>query len=685
MVEIFPDIKRYWVYEKNEHEPEYYTISSGKKVFIKCPDCDRERKLAICDAVARNVKEQYYITSCLDCAKKRNLLVRRQKNNNIEKSCPDIHKYWDKKNEFQPEELTVHSLVKVYTHCPSCGELLYRRAANTFKEECGVWHVIKCQSCAVTEANARKALSKNGPVIDECPEIGEWWDYEKNTIELGVVTRGAHYEAYLKCPACHKGLKRDIHSFVAIHRNGRLLPVACPECGYSSKGDPEYNLVNVCPEIVRWWDYDKNAPFKPEQFTKGSQFMAYMKCPDCGRELYSGIHSLLHTEENGKVVVSHDGRCRKYKAMASENNLVRRYPKIIDWWDYDKNSPDLPEENTLYSSKRVYFKCPECGTETHRRITDAFLCEDDGIPTLFKCPYCDGIKPIRGVNSLAALYPEIAAQCISTEDADRIFPTASSRMEWKCPDCGGTWFDLVINRVNGNGCPYCEETKVLPGFNSLDVVKPELCAEWSPNNQHEASEFLPTSHYPALWHCPRCNGEYVFRIADREVDDDTCPYCRNKKVLPGFNSLDAVKPELVAEWSPNNQHEASEFLPTSHYPALWHCPRCNGEYVFRIADREVNDDTCPYCRNKKVLPGFNSFKVRHPDLVETEWADIENTFIRVNPDQILDSYSGSVWWKCPICDKKYMMSVKDRLIKKKRGHNPCTFCNGRRWKKIYIV
>lgn len=548
LVEIFPDIKRYWVYEKNEHEPEYYTISSGKKVFVKCPDCGRERKLAICDAVAQDMKGQYYVTSCPDCAKGKNLLVRRQKNSNIEKSCPDIHKYWDEKNEIRSEELTVHSLVKIYTHCPSCGDLLYRRATNTFKEECGVWHVIKCQSCAVTEANARKALLKNGPVIDECPEIEEWWDYEKNTIGLGKVTRGSHYEAYFKCPACHKGLKRDVHSFVAIHRDGRLLPVACPECGYSSKGDPEDNLVNVCPEIVRWWDYEKNAPFQPEQFTKGSQFMAYMKCPDCGCELYSGIHSMLHTDENGKVVVSHDGRCRKYKAMASKNNLVSRYPQITDWWDYKKNSPELPEEYTLYSPKRVYFKCPECGTETHRRITDAFFCKDDGIPALFKCPYCKG-------------------------------------------------------------------TKVLPGFNSLDVVKPELAAEWSPNNQHEASEFLPTSHYPALWHCPRCNGEYVFRIADREVDDDTCPYCRNKK----------------------------------------------------------------------VLPGFNSFKVRHPDLMDTEWADIENTFIRVNPDQILDSYCGSVWWKCPICNKKYMMSVKDRIMKKKRGHNPCTFCNGRRWKKTYIV
>lgn len=545
LVSLFPDIKKYWVYEKNEHEPEYYTISSGKRVFVKCPDCENERQLAICDIVVSDKQGGYRVSACPDCAKKKYLLKRRQNHNNIEKCCPDVIKYWDEKNTFEPGELTLFSLVKIYTHCPSCGDLLYRRAINTFKEKNGSWHVLQCQKCAVTESNSKKALLERGSVIETCPEIEEWWDYDKNSIGPDKVTRGSHYEAYFKCPACAIEIRRDIHSFILPHRNGQFLPVACPECGYSYKGEPEDNLVKICPDIVRWWDYEKNAPFKPEQFTKGAQFFAYIKCPDCGLELYTGIHSLLHTNDDGTVVVSHQGRCRKYKAMSSENNLVKQYPQIIDWWDYEKNGSDLPEEYTLYSPKKIHFKCPECGSETYRRITDAFFTEDDGIPRLFKCPYCSDAKPIRGVNSLAALYPEIAAQCISTEDTERIFPLASSRMQWKCPDCGGTWFDLVINRVNGQGCPYCEGTR--------------------------------------------------------------------------------------------------------------------------------------------VLPGYNSFRVKHPELVEDEWADIENTLIGVDPDKILDSYSERVWWKCPVCNKKYMMSVKGRLLKQKRGHNPCIFCNGRRWKKTYVV
>ena len=685
LVSLFPDIKKYWVYEKNEHDPEYYTISSGKKVFVRCPDCGKERQLAIGDTIKNNKRGEYYLTSCPECAQEKNLLERRQKDNNIEKNCPDIHKYWDEKNTFRPNELTLYSLVKIYTHCPTCSDLLYRKAINTFKEKDGVWRVLQCQKCAMREFNSKNALLKRGPVIEECPEIEEWWDYDKNSIGPDRVTRGSHYEAYFKCPACAVEIRRDIHSFIAQHRNGQFLPVACPECGYSSKGDPEDNLVKLCPDIIKWWDYEKNAPFKPEQFTKGSQFFAHMKCPDCGLELYTGIHSLLHTNDDGTVVVSHQGRCRKYKAIASKNNLVKQYPQIIDWWDYEKNGSELPEEYTLYSPKKIHFKCPECGSETHRRITDAFAIGDDGTPNLFKCSYCSRIKPIRGFNSLAALYPEIAAQCISTEDTERIFPSALSRMEWKCPDCGNTWFAIVKDRVNGEGCPYCENRRVIPGVTSLDAVKPELTKEWSPNNVRDISEFFPTSAYRALWVCPECKGEYRASINSREIGDDACPYCAGRKVIPGVTSLEAVKPELLEEWSPNNVRDISEFFPTSTYRALWKCPACSGEYRASINSREIGDDSCPYCAETRVLPGYNSFKVKHQDLVEDEWADIENTLIGVDPDKILDSYSERVWWKCPICNKKYMMSVKDRIMKQKRGHNPCIFCNGRRWKKIYHV
>lgn len=160
-------------------------------------------------------------------------------------------------------------------------------------------------------------MGKRDPLILECPEIGKWWD-ERNDIGPDKITRGSHYEAYLTCPACHVHWRRDIHAFISIRRDGRILPGVCPECGYSSEGLPEDNVLKVCPSIVDWWDYEENAPFRPEQFTKGSKFMAHLICPDCGMNLCSGIRSLLHTDKNGDVIISHKGRCRKYRAMKSE-------------------------------------------------------------------------------------------------------------------------------------------------------------------------------------------------------------------------------------------------------------------------------------------------------------------------------------------------------------------------------
>lgn len=607
LTEVLPRIVDYWVHGKNKHPPDYYTVSSGKKEHILCPDCGRERYLAICDAIVQDDNGEYRVTSCPECAMQKMLKIRRQKDSNIAKACPDVDQYWDQRNEYKPCELTLYSLTKVYTHCPTCGELLHRSAAGTFRKIDGVWRVKQCQRCAASDADKSRAMSRSGPLILECPEIGAWWD-EENDIGPDKVTRGSHYEAYLTCPACHVHLRRDIHSFVSVRRDGRILPVACPECGYSSEGNSEDNLLQVCPDIIDWWDYEANAPFRPEQFTKGSRFMAHLICPDCGMALYSGIHSLLYTDADGNVVISHKGKCRKYRAMESANNLVASFPQIKDWWDYEQNEPHLPEEYTLFSPERMHFKCPVCNTKTYRRILDAFAVDGDGIPVLFKCPYCSGAKPIPGVNSLAALYPKLAAECISTDNTERISPLANSRMEWRCSDCGGEWFDIVANRVNGAGCPYCEYRKVLPGYNDLATTNPELASEWSLNNEQG--------------------------------------------------------PETV--------------LKRHRRPALWICPTCLGEYSYIIADREVGDGSCPYCNERKPLPGYNTLKVKYPDLVEKEWAMSENVFIGMDPDNILATNTSPAWWQCPKCNHFYTMSAKDRTMKLRRGHNPCAYCNGRR-------
>lgn len=690
LVELFPDIKKYWIDEKNDHGPEYYTISSGKRIYIRCPDCGAERNGVIGDLVVKD-GTGYRLTACSNCKAIGPKHTIKKGQTSIAEACPDVLEYWSDTNEYSPEEVSITSAaVKVRLYCPECDMLTERYAVNSFvkNEETGLYEVRKCQSCAVAEANRREALKRNVPLVEECPEFGEWWDFYKNTADIRTVTRGSRIPVHLRCPACRTEIIRTPHDFVNFNRAGELHTVACPECGYNCKGNPEDNLLKLCPSIKDWWDYASNYPLVPEQFTQGSQFKAYCTCPECGLSLYAPINSLVKFNEDGKLVVRHEGKCRKIKAVKSEKNLAKRYPQVKEWWDYEKNGSAVPEEYTIGSPKKMYFKCHDCGGERQMRIVDAFMTLSDGTPRIFKCPYCEGIKPLKGLNTLADVNPELAKEWSPNNEkpADQVLPALYKRALWICPDCGREYSALIKDReVGDHACPYCNEHDCITGYNDLETLDPELAKEWSPNNSRPASKIWRDGKISGLWICPDCGGEYWHYVSDREAGDNACPYCRNRKALAGLNSLADIKPELVPEWSPNNDVAPDEVTATASRTALWICPDCGGEYSYSVRDRKVGDCVCPYCNDRKVLSGFNSLKARHPELIEKEWCYIENTLLRVNPDKISESYSGKVWWKCPDCGRKYILTVKERLMKEKRGHVACLQCRGLRWKRCFTI
>ena len=135
--------------------------------------------------------------------------------------------------------------------------------------------------------------------------------------------------------------------------------------------------------------------------------------------------------------------------------------------------------------------------------------------------------------------------------------------------------------------------------------------------------------------------------------------------------------------SEKNERPMTDFFDTSKYIAIWNCPTCKGEYTAPIRDREVGDDACPYCSNRKVLPGVNSFKQRHPDLMK-EWNWINN-YLLANPDEILDRYNEPLWWNCPKCGETYLCSPKKRLYYQKRHMESCTYCKGYRRKRRHFI
>lgn len=63
------------------------------------------------------------------------------------------------------------------------------------------------------------------------------------------------------------------------------------------------------------------------------------------------------------------------------------------------------------------------------------------------------------------------------------------RAWWRCAAHGHSWQSRVKSRARGSGCPFCSNKKVLPGFNDLATVNPELAAYWHPTLN---GNWLPT-------------------------------------------------------------------------------------------------------------------------------------------------------------------------------------------------
>lgn len=213
---------------------------------------------------------------------------------------------------------------------------------------------------------------------------------------------------------------------------------------------------------------------------------------------------------------------------------------------------------------------------------------------------------------------------------------------------------------------------------------PGLVKMWSPNNKQAANKVFYNSSLWFKWVCPKCSGEYGAFIKDVVEKPDPCPYCNDRQVLPRFNSLAVRHPEIATLWVESNERPPSEILPSLKIFANWLCPVCHGEYKALVADMVSGIADCPYCNDRQVLLGFNSFKARHKDLMD-EWDDLSN-YLLADPDQIGDSCIIPVWWNCPHDQEHhYMMSPKQRLLFQKRQQEPCLYCKGRRRKKHHFI
>ena len=60
---------------------------------------------------------------------------------------------------------------------------------------------------------------------------------------------------------------------------------------------------------------------------------------------------------------------------------------------------------------------------------------------------------------------------------DTVSYSSKKKVWWTCEN-GHSWQTTVHVRSEGSGCPYCTGRKVLPGFNDLGTLYPDVAAQW---------------------------------------------------------------------------------------------------------------------------------------------------------------------------------------------------------------
>ncbi len=186
----------------------------------------------------------------------------------------------------------------------------------------------------------------------------------------------------------------------------------------------------------------------------------------------------------------------------------------------------------------------------------------------------------------------------------------SNKKVWWIGRCGHSWQARPYSRNGGSrGCPYCTHEKVLPGVNDLLTLNPGLAKEWDYEKNYplRPEDVMPNSNKKYWWICPKGHS-YSSALNSRNGLGTGCAYCRNKKVLPGFNDLATTHPELVAEWDYDKNGDLDPHkIINSKDKIWWICP--HGHSYNALISNRIKGSGCPHCYRNRVKKNYRKYKM----------------------------------------------------------------------------
>ena len=355
-------------------------------------------------------------------------------------------------------------------------------------------------------------------------------------------------------------------------------------------------------------------------------------------------------------------------------HVIAERTDLMKEWDYEENNKLNINPNVVGvgSHTKAWWKCKKghsWQTEIKARVS--------GIG----CPYCVNKKILKGFNDFATAYPELAKQWHPTKNGkltpEQISPHSNKTVYWLC-EKGHDYELSPYKRANGQNCPYCNNRRLLVGFNDLETTYPDIAKEWDySQNVGSPRDYTYRSMYKAYWKCSICGHTWEAMIRDR-VDSKyhLCPVCtlakrgkeRHNKLIKEQGGI--TDPLLIAEWDfEKNGKGPEEYRPQSNESVYWICSKCGYRYKARLSNRTALGRGCACCAGKVVVPGVNDLSTTHPKLA-AEWHTTKNGDL--HPTDVSYGMAKRIWWLCPEGH-----AYQATLLHRSSGTN-CPKCNSGR-------
>ena len=221
--------------------------------------------------------------------------------------------------------------------------------------------------------------------------------------------------------------------------------------------------------------------------------------------------------------------------------------------------------------------------------------------------------PRKPSQTLEQFNPELADQLVD-QSLRSIARGSDKKVQWRCPvDSRHVWWASPMNRTaskNPTGCSVCNGKTVIPGVNDVATTHPEAAALMVDKklrtkltgSSNKKVEFWCGNPKHDHWTAPLSN---VARQGTR------CPQCSGRRPISGKSDLATTHPKLATELV--NQSLATTLKPGSNTSVLWQCP-ANPKHTWEATpySRTTKKTGCPYCSERKIVPGVNGLATTHP-------------------------------------------------------------------------